>query len=1122
MNPPRLVFWTVCALAFGLVASTLHAQDLLRISEFAAVNEGPLLDEDGEKSDWIEINNAGTNTVNLDGWYLTDTAGNLTKWRFPATNMPPNGYLVVFASSKDRRTPGAPLHTNFKLSNSGEYLGLVRPDGTTIASQYAPVFPPQVGHVSYGIPLQQTAVTLLSAGAAARVLIPTDDALGYDWTGTNFNDSGWLGTHTGVGFETDGQTPFVSTRIADSVAEFSGTQGVSNWFYGYWNKGTDSDGIYADGDFVPFPNAAGPFGPGNFWDGAAWSWFNGNPPFTQLTALGGSPSANNGTPGVPDHAAVRRYVSEVNGPVTISGTLAHTNTSGGNEWVQVTATGVCANSLLYIYFTAPGDGYIDDLQLVAGSVPEAGPNLIPNGDFESPLSGPWTVSPNHASSAITTAVKRSGNSSLHVVATVGGTTQASAIWQTISPALVVGQTYTLSYWHRQGATPAPLTVRFSGTWINAIYTPTPCGDGVLGRIFVDGAEVYQKTVFLSSVDYSVRAYPNLGSHIDFVLDAGAANDDNCDGSIFTAKIDTEDPNLIVVADSVADWSLSGAQGERNWFYGYYNKTADLVPGYQATNFTPFLRNDGPPSSGNFWTGTLWDWFNGNPPWDEIAQTTAHPNGTNSTGGEHWVIRRWVSQVSGRITVDWTLAKQNIAGGNGVTGRIFRNGVQVDSAVIAGTDGVGVSRTIAITNVQAGDFIDIALDPTGTDGSPNDGSDGSVMTVLIRGTPSLSGAVAGDIQSAMKNINSTAYIRVPFVVTNSAPINFLTLRMKYDDGFVAYLNGVAGASRNAPVTPDVPTWTSAATASHPDAEAIQFEDFDLTPVAGLLQPGTNVLAIHGLNLSANDSDFLILPELRGVAVTSDPTNRLYFSTPTPGGPNGLGTTTLGPLIVDMKHTPNQPADNEDLYVTAQLIRTFNAISSVTLTYRVMFSNEVTVPMFDDGAHGDGLAADGVWGGVIPASAATSGQMIRYFVYTTDVRSNSTRFPPFLDANKSPQYHGTVVSDPSLTNALPVFHWFILNPAAADNSIGSRCSVFYLGRFYDNCDINIHGQSSQGFPKKSYDIGMNPDYHFVWKEGEKKVSDINLLSTFADKTHMRNMLAYDGYRQAGAGYHWANAV
>ncbi|MEO5960941.1 MAG: CotH kinase family protein, partial [Opitutaceae bacterium] len=62
----------------------------------------------------------------------------------------PNGYLVVFASNKNRRDPSAPLHTNFALSASGEYLGLIKPDGTTVASEYAPSFPPQSEDVSYG------------------------------------------------------------------------------------------------------------------------------------------------------------------------------------------------------------------------------------------------------------------------------------------------------------------------------------------------------------------------------------------------------------------------------------------------------------------------------------------------------------------------------------------------------------------------------------------------------------------------------------------------------------------------------------------------------------------------------------------------------------------------------------------------------------------------------------------------------------------------------------------------------------------------------------------------------------------------------------------------------------
>ena len=43
------------------------------------------------------------------------------------------------------------MHTNFALSAGGEYLGLIRPDGTTVAFEYAPQFPAQTDDVSYGI-----------------------------------------------------------------------------------------------------------------------------------------------------------------------------------------------------------------------------------------------------------------------------------------------------------------------------------------------------------------------------------------------------------------------------------------------------------------------------------------------------------------------------------------------------------------------------------------------------------------------------------------------------------------------------------------------------------------------------------------------------------------------------------------------------------------------------------------------------------------------------------------------------------------------------------------------------------------------------------------------------------
>src|SRR6185503_8642378 len=126
---PQRYFWLLFLLLTALCfqTPTTHAATLM-ISEFMAQNNSTLPDEDGSFSDWIEIYNPDTNTVNLSGWYLANSAANLTKWQFPSTNLGPNRFLIVFASNKNRAVPGAPLHTNFKLGASGEYLALVMPD----------------------------------------------------------------------------------------------------------------------------------------------------------------------------------------------------------------------------------------------------------------------------------------------------------------------------------------------------------------------------------------------------------------------------------------------------------------------------------------------------------------------------------------------------------------------------------------------------------------------------------------------------------------------------------------------------------------------------------------------------------------------------------------------------------------------------------------------------------------------------------------------------------------------------------------------------------------------------------------------------------------------------------
>ncbi|YCM46550.1 lamin tail domain-containing protein [Verrucomicrobiaceae bacterium 227] len=134
----------------------------LRINEFLAnPNASSLTDEDGDTSDWIELHNPAGGATALNGYHLTDDPENLTKWSFPNVSINGNGYLLVFASNKDRSpVDGSELHTNFSLSANGEYLALVSPDGTTILSEFGTPttnYPEQKGGVSYGFfgdPLQ--------------------------------------------------------------------------------------------------------------------------------------------------------------------------------------------------------------------------------------------------------------------------------------------------------------------------------------------------------------------------------------------------------------------------------------------------------------------------------------------------------------------------------------------------------------------------------------------------------------------------------------------------------------------------------------------------------------------------------------------------------------------------------------------------------------------------------------------------------------------------------------------------------------------------------------------------------------------------------------------------------
>ncbi|MBM3847417.1 MAG: hypothetical protein FJ405_14190, partial [Verrucomicrobia bacterium] len=202
------------------------------ISEFLANNQIGIVDDDADRSDWIEISNRGNLPATLDGWFLTDSASNLGKWRFPDGLSPiaSKGFLLVWASSKDRTNIAAPLHTNFRLSSSPSFLALVNPQ-SNIVSFFSP-YPTQQRDISYGRDVNNPTITgfftiptpgrtnsTSGAGFAPQVLISLDSGVF-----TNQSISLTMSAPSGViRYTTNGSIPLTNSPVYTTPLTFSGS-----------------------------------------------------------------------------------------------------------------------------------------------------------------------------------------------------------------------------------------------------------------------------------------------------------------------------------------------------------------------------------------------------------------------------------------------------------------------------------------------------------------------------------------------------------------------------------------------------------------------------------------------------------------------------------------------------------------------------------------------------------------------------------------------------------------------------------------------------------------------------------------------------------------------------------
>ncbi len=183
---------------------------------------------------------------------------------------------------------------------------------------------------------------------------------------------------------------------------------------------------------------------------------------------------------------------------------------------------------------------------------------------------------------------------------------------------------------------------------------------------------------------------------------------------------------------------------------------------------------------------------------------------------------------------------------------------------------------------------------------------------------LGSTIRADVEAEMRGVNSSVYARVPFTVDEPIDFDSLVLRMKYSDGFVAYLNGVEVARRNAPASPQ---WNSSATAEQPLNSTAQFENINISQFIDQLHVGENLMAIHALSRNTNDTELFVLPEIVGTKFLSEGSR--FFVTPTPGQYNVEG---FYGFIADTKFSVDR-----GIYQTAQTVAITTDTPGATIRY-----------------------------------------------------------------------------------------------------------------------------------------------------------------------------------------------
>jgi hypothetical protein len=389
------------------------------------------------------------------------------------------------------------------------------------------------------------------------------------------------------------------------------------------------------------------------------------------------------------------------------------------------------------------------------------------------------------------------------------------------------------------------------------------------------------------------------------------------------------------------------------------------------------------------------------------------------------------------------------------------GIEFDSSTQVELIGEGAAARWLVPSGEIPGWRDPGFDDSswssGTTGIGYDTSGGSYQPFFGGGD---------DLGNAMRGVNQSAFIRIPFTLTDPTGNDQFLLRLRWEDGFAAFLNGVEITRQRAPETL---AWNSGSdpASGRDESDAVTYFDYEI-PAADL-QSGGNVLAIHGLNQSLTSSDFLISPLLEASKQSLGNLTAGYFTTPTPGEPN-YGERFDG-LVADTKFSSKRGT-----YDTAFSLE----ITSATPGAIIRYTTDGSIPTESSGT---------IYNGAINMSQTTVMRALAYRpgFRPTNVDTHTYIFPADVVNQPAmrPVITGNAVWGPQMVDAIKALPSLAITMTPSDINypeipVSIELLDFEHGNIQCNAGARRVGGRFTAYEKRSYRL------HFRSEYGNKKLN------------------------------------